>query len=164
MAGVIRWMGGPALAAVLAAASPAAALDGVNGVHVIEVGADEAGAFCADFLLSSRQAALALEQSRRITQEQYLQQFDFLPCYVRGIARLAGDLVRWELRAGGNGTIETPRGRLIPLGCPACVQWFGAGRQPFELPEPLSVPACNPPDCSSGLPGRRSGHESCASG
>jgi hypothetical protein len=126
MAGVMRWIGGPALAAMLAAPAPAAALEGALDVHVLEVGADEAGAFCADFLLSNREAARALKQSRRITQEQYLQEFDFLPCYVRGTALLAGDVVRWELRAGGNGTIAMPDGRVIPIGCPRCAQSLGA--------------------------------------
>jgi len=128
----MRWMRSLALAAALAAPSPAAALEGVRDVHVIAVGADTPDAFCADFLLSNRQAAQALQQSRRVTPEQYLQQFDFLPCYVRGTARLAGDPVRWELRAGGNGTITAADGRVIAIGCPRCAQSFGAHRSAPE--------------------------------
>jgi hypothetical protein len=122
----MRWMRSVALAAAIAAASPAAAFDRVHDVHVLEVGADEANAFCADFLLSNRQATLALKQSRRITTEQYLEQFDFLPCYVQGTARLGDAPVTWELRAGGNGTITRADGEVIYLGCESCAQTFGA--------------------------------------
>lgn len=117
---------GLALGAMLACASPAAALEGLSDVHVRKVGADEAGAFCADFLLSNRAAALSLEQSARVTQEQYLQQFDFLPCYVQGTARLDDAPVTWEMRAGGNGTITTADGEVLYLGCESCAQTFGA--------------------------------------
>jgi hypothetical protein len=64
VAGALRWMRGLALAAALAAPSPAAALD---------------------------------------------------------------DPVRWELRAGGNGTIMAADGRVIAIGCPRCAQSFGTG-------------------------------------
>ena len=90
----MRWMRGLALGAMIVSASPALSYEGLRDVHVLKVAADEPGAFCADFLLSKRQAALSLEQSSRVTQEQYLQQFEFLPCYVQGTARLGGGLVQ----------------------------------------------------------------------
>jgi hypothetical protein len=121
----MRWICAAALGATVACAGPAAALEGLREIHVTEVAADVAGAFCADFLLSNRQAAATLGQATRITQEQYLQQFEFLPCYVRGTARLGGDPVAWEIRAGGNGTITTVDGEVIYLGCAECERTFG---------------------------------------
>ena len=115
-----------ALSVMLLLGAPAAALDGLRDVHVQRVGADEPNAFCADFLLSNRQAAAALQQAARITREQYLQQFEFLPCYVRGTAELGGDPVAWEMRAGGNGTIMNADGKVIYLGCAECERTFGA--------------------------------------
>jgi hypothetical protein len=122
----MRWMRGLALGAMIVSASPALSYEGLRDVHVLKVAADEPGAFCADFLLSKRQAALSLEQSSRVTQEQYLQQFEFLPCYVQGTARLGGGLVQWEMRAGGNGTITTADGEVIYLGCEDCARTLGA--------------------------------------
>jgi hypothetical protein len=55
-----------------------------------------------------------------------LQQFEFLPYYVQGTARLGGGVVRWEMRAGGNGTITTADGEVIYLGCEVCARTFGA--------------------------------------
>lgn len=115
-----------ALGALVVSAAPAAAFEGLRDVRVLKVAADEAGAFCAGFLLSNRAAALSLRQSNRITQEQYLHQFDFLPCYVQGTAHLGSAPVQWEMRAGGNGTITEADGELIYLGCNACAQTFGA--------------------------------------
>ena len=122
----MRWMRSMALAALVVAAAPAAAFEGLRDVQVVKVADDEAGAFCAGFLLSNRAAALSLQQSNRITQEQYLQQFDFLPCYVQGTARLGSDRVQWEMRAGGNGTITKADGEVVYLGCDDCARAFGA--------------------------------------
>jgi hypothetical protein len=122
----MRWIYAAALEAIVACASPAASFEGLRDIHVIKVASDEPGAFCADFLLSKRQATVALEQAARITQEQYLQQFAFLPCYVQGTAQLGGDPVEWEIRAGGNATITTADGEVIYLGCAECERTFGA--------------------------------------
>lgn len=115
-----------ALSVMLLLGAPAAALDGLRDVHVQRVGADEPNAFCAGFLLSNGQAARALQQSVQITREQYLQRFQFLPCYVQGTAQLGADPVAWEIRAGGNGTIMTADGKVVHLGCAECERTFGA--------------------------------------
>lgn len=109
----------------MACAAPAFSFDGLRDVHVTKVASDEPGAFCADFLLSNRQAASSLKQATRVTEEQYLHQFEFLPCYVRGTAQLGGDPVAWEIRAGGNGTIKTADGEVVYLGCAECERTFG---------------------------------------
>ena len=122
----MRWMCTVALGGIVACAAPAFSFEGLRDVHVTNVAADAPAAFCADFLLSNAQAAAALKRAARITQEQYLQQFHFLPCYVRGTAQLGGDPVQWEIRAGGNGTIMTADDEVIYLGCESCARTFGA--------------------------------------
>jgi hypothetical protein len=43
-----------------------------------------------------------------------------LPCYVRGTARSASGLWRWEIRAGGTATLETPAGDPELRACTGC--------------------------------------------
>jgi hypothetical protein len=121
----MRWICIAVMGGMMACAAPAFSFDGLRDIHVIKVASDEPGAFCADFLLSNRQAAATLRQATRITAEQYLQQFAFLPCYVQGTARLGDEAVAWEIRAGGNGTITTAYGKVIYLGCAGCERTFG---------------------------------------
>jgi hypothetical protein len=120
---------GLAMVGLLATVLPtrlALALDGLRDVQVTKVASDDAASFCADFRLDRAQALSALKSSTVISRDRYLSQYDFLPCYVEGTARRHGARIRWQLRAGGNGTIETADGRMSYIGCDSCKEWFGA--------------------------------------
>ena len=114
----------PALAAVAlllagcaSAPLPGAALD---EVRIETRGTDAGGDFCADFSLTAAQARYFLARSIVVTASQQHDGWDVLPCYVRGTARSASGVWRWEIRAGGTATLETPAGDSELRACTGC--------------------------------------------
>src|SRR4051812_16839091 len=95
------------LAGCVSAPVPGAALD---EVRIESRGADAGGDACADFSLTAAQARYFLARSVVVTPGQQREGWDVLPCYVRGTARSASGLWRWEIRAGGTALLETPAG------------------------------------------------------
>jgi hypothetical protein len=114
----------PALAVVslllagCASAPPAGAA--LDGVRVETRGADAGGEFCADFKLTAAQARYFLARSVVVTAGQQHDGWEVLPCYVRGTARSASGVWRWEIRAGGTATLETPAGDSELRACTGC--------------------------------------------
>ena len=96
---------------------PGAALD---EVRIESRGADPGGEACVDFSLTPAQARYFLARSVVVTAAQQREGWDVLPCYVRGTARSASGLWRWEIRAGGTATLETPAGDAELRACTGC--------------------------------------------
>ncbi len=96
---------------------PGAALD---EVRIESRGADPGGEACTDFSLTPAQARYFLARSVVVTAAQQREGWDVLPCYVRGTARSASGLWRWEIRAGGTATLETPAGDAELRACTGC--------------------------------------------
>lgn len=63
----------------------------------------DSGAFCADFSLTSEQAQRYFDKAQRVSATEIHDHYDFLPCFVKGEARLNGQACEWEIRAGGTG-------------------------------------------------------------
>ena len=105
------------LAGCASAPLPGAALD---EVRIETRGADAGGDFCADFALTAAQARYFLARSVVVTASQQHDGWEVLPCYVRGTARSASGLWRWEIRAGGTATLETPAGDSELRACTGC--------------------------------------------
>jgi hypothetical protein len=114
----------PALAVVslllagCASAPPAGAA--LDEVRIETRGADAGGEFCADFKLTAAQARYFLARSVVVTAGQQHDGWEVLPCYVRGTARSASGVWRWEIRAGGTATLETPAGDSELRACTGC--------------------------------------------
>ena len=96
---------------------PAVALD---EVRIDSRGFESGGDFCADFTLTAAQARYFLARSVVVSARQQHDSFEVLPCYVRGTARSASGVWRWEIRAGGTATLETPAGDTELRGCSDC--------------------------------------------
>ncbi len=105
------------LAGCASAPVAGAALD---EVHIEARGMDAGGEACADFTLTAAQARYFLARSVVVTAAQQREGWDVLPCYVRGTARSASGLWRWEIRAGGTATLETPAGDSELRACTGC--------------------------------------------
>ena len=114
----------PALAVVplLLAGCASAPLTGaaLDEVRIETRGADAGGEFCADFTLTAAQARYFLARSIVVTAGQQYDGWEVLPCYVRGTARSASGVWRWEIRAGGTATLETPAGDSELRACTGC--------------------------------------------
>ena len=96
---------------------PAVALD---EVRIDSRGFESGGDFCADFTLTAAQARYFLARSVVVSARQQHDSFEVLPCYVRGTARSASGVWRWEIRAGGTATLETPAGDAELRACTGC--------------------------------------------
>lgn len=110
------------LAGCASAPLPVASLD---EVHVESRGFDPGGESCAEFALTAAQARYFLARATVVTADQQREGWDVLPCYVRGTARSASGLWRWEIRAGGTATLETPAGDSELRACTGCENVLG---------------------------------------
>jgi hypothetical protein len=106
-----------ALAGCASAPQPGAALD---EVRVDSRGADPGGGACGDFALTAAQARYFLARAVVVDTRQLRDGWDVLPCYVRGTARSSAGTWRWEIRAGGTATLETPSGATELRACGEC--------------------------------------------
>jgi hypothetical protein len=102
-------------------------------VLVTSRGQEAAGDFCEDFALTSGQASAFLKRSATITPSQVHDDYDTLPCWVRGTAHSANGLWNWEIRAGGTARIESPAGDVELRGCKTCSDLLG-GVSPRSKP------------------------------
>ena len=105
------------LAGCAGAPLPGASLD---EVRIETRGTDAGGDFCSDFTLTAAQARYFLARSNVVTASQLHDGWDVLPCYVRGTARSASGVWRWEIRAGGTATLESPAGDSELRACTGC--------------------------------------------
>ena len=70
-----------------------------------------------------------------VTAGQQRDGWDVLPCYVRGTARSASGVWRWEIRAGGTATLETPAGDTELRACTGCEAVLGRPGGKTRRPE-----------------------------
>ena len=106
------------LAGCGSAPQPGAALD---AVQVDARGQDPGGAAaCGDFTLTTQQARYFLARAVVVSAGQQRDGWDVLPCWVRGTARSAAGVWRWEIRAGGTARLETPTGATELRACNDC--------------------------------------------
>jgi hypothetical protein len=97
----------------------------LDEVRIETRGTDAGGESCADFTLTAAQARYFLARSVVVTASQQRDDWDVLPCYVRGTARSASGVWRWEIRAGGTATLETPAGDSELRACTGCEVLLG---------------------------------------
>ena len=83
-------------------------------------GQDKEGEFCQDFNLTPEQVATFFSLASERTQRQIHDDFDYLPCWVRGKGESARGSFEWEVRAGGTASMSWPDGRFQTLGCDKC--------------------------------------------
>ena len=92
----------------------------LDEVRIDSRGTEAGGDSCADFALTAAQARYFLARSVVVSARQQHDDWDVLPCYVRGTARSASGVWHWEIRAGGTATLETPAGDTELRGCSDC--------------------------------------------
>ena len=97
--------------------------DRTNTVLVMTV--DTAGVdgtksdICAGFTLTDSQAQSYFYRSIEISAKEMHDQYDYLPCYVRGKCEIYGKACEWEIRAGGTASVDTSSDHYL-FGCKNC--------------------------------------------
>lgn len=89
-------------------------------IQVLSHGYDEGGEFCQDFRLISKQVEWFFSRTKTSDVQLLHDQFDILPCWVRGIAQSSQGASQWEIRAGGTARIVSENGSVTLLGCDKC--------------------------------------------
>ena len=105
---------------LLSACSHTAAPPTLEDPVVTRIGFDQGGAFCHDFKLTNEQVSLFFKKALPMTAAKIHDQFNILPCYVRGHGHFQDTNAVWEIRAGGTGQISTGNGLTVLYGCPDC--------------------------------------------
>ena len=114
---------------LLAMIACASAAPGFSNVHITAVGSDSPNKFCFDFSLSDDQALEFLGKSREVTIEEYHNDYDYLPCYVKGVATREHSKCDFEIRAGGTVELSCKNGTAHLMVCDTCDHLLGGGGQ-----------------------------------
>ena len=101
--------------------SPGASL---QDVKVIGSGADSGGEFCSDFRLDADGAREFFERAVAVNATTIHDQFNTLPCYVRGTGTWQGTQATWTIRAGGTAQIDTATTNVL-IACSDCDDLLG---------------------------------------
>jgi hypothetical protein len=88
--------------------------------QVLSRGQDKGGEFCRDFDLTPVQVERFFSLATVRTAQQLHDNFDHLPCWVRGKGISRRGTFEWEIRAGGTARISLADGSVELLGCDKC--------------------------------------------
>ena len=95
-------------------------------VEITELGAntsDKAWKLCKNFSLSRSQVISFFEHAEVMPFEKIHNEFEWLPCYVRGTLTEEGMSFIWEISAGGTAVVEF-NDQTSYLGCKSCAEGF----------------------------------------
>lgn len=95
-----------------------------NHISVLKFGTDDPQAFCKGFNLSAEQVAIFFGRADRVGWDEIHNNFDWLPCYVKGTLFDNGTIYKWEIRAIGIGSVITPDDEVVWFGCQNCNNIF----------------------------------------
>ena len=98
----------------------------LTNIQITEIGSEEKDAFCAAFKLNEQQVAVYFSEADEITSRDIHDEYDWLPCFVRGTLQSDGSVYSWEIRAGGTAELtSTKTGEVTWYGCKKCNGLFG---------------------------------------
>jgi hypothetical protein len=89
-------------------------------IQVLSHGYDSGGEFCADFILTSTEVEWFFSRAKILDARLLHDQFDLVPCWVRGTAQSVQGTWQWEIRAGGTARKVFKNGTVELLGCDKC--------------------------------------------
>jgi hypothetical protein len=100
----------------------------LSDIRVKEAGADGENEFCRSFELSDAQVKSYFERAEEISFKQQHDEFDYLPCYVKGTLQRQGEQCEFVIRAGATAEVVCKNNLQIFYGCMTCDDIFQPGR------------------------------------
>lgn len=76
----------------------------ISNIHVLNIASDSADAFCTDFSLTNSEAYNFIVKSREVDVDEFHNNYEYLPCYVKGTLNRGNTICDFTIRAGG--TVE----------------------------------------------------------
>jgi hypothetical protein len=93
----------------------------LKNIQITETGSEEKDAFCEAFKLNEHQVAVYFSEADEITSKVIHDEYDWLPCFVRGTLTSDDSVYRWEIRAGGTAELTSIKtGEVTWYGCKKC--------------------------------------------
>ena len=114
---------------LLTMAGCASAIPEFSNAHVSAIGSDSPNEFCSDFSLTDEQALEFLGRSREVTIDVFHNDYDYLPCYVKGVVTWRHDKCEFEIRAGGTVELSCKNGKGHLMVCDTCDHLLGGEGQ-----------------------------------
>lgn len=89
-------------------------------IQIVERGFQSGGEFCKDFTMQEKEIEQFFIKANVKTPREIHDEFEYLPCYIRGTSTHQQQTVSWEIRAGGTARVIYPDDSQIEFGCTDC--------------------------------------------
>lgn len=76
----------------------------ISDINILDTGSDSVGSFCSDFSLTNSKAYELIGKSRKVEVNEFHNNYEYLPCYVKGTLNKGNSSCNFTIRAGG--TVE----------------------------------------------------------
>jgi hypothetical protein len=76
----------------------------ISDIKISDISSDSVGSFCSDFSLTNSQVLELIEKSREVEINEFHNNYEYLPCYVKGTLNKGNSKCKFTIRAGG--TVE----------------------------------------------------------
>ncbi|WP_019602770.1 hypothetical protein [Teredinibacter turnerae] len=106
--------------------SSQATANAIFHVQITATGSDQGGEFCNNFSLSNAQVETFFKKSRELTYQQLHNEFDYLPCFVKGTLQRNQQQCDFTLRAGATAELACNDNTQYFYGCTTCDNLFVA--------------------------------------
>lgn len=107
-----------------AARTPSKPAAEFSSIHIQQVGTDQNGEFCKDFTLTNEQVGQYFRQAQRVTFKQLHDQYDYLPCFVKGTLQRQDHACEFSIRAGATAELTCSNDQQFFYACTTCNNLF----------------------------------------
>lgn len=95
-----------------------------SNIYIQHVGMDQGGEFCKDFTLTTDQVGQYFKQAREVTFKQLHDEYDYLPCFVKGTLLRQALACEFEIRAGATAELNCNNDKPYFYVCTTCNTLF----------------------------------------
>ena len=98
----------------------------ISDVKVVAIVSDDEVEFCRGFTLTRAQVESYFERAEEISFRELHDEFDYLPCAVKGAVRRESELCEFLIRAGATAEVSCQSNQHFFYGCRSCDDLFRA--------------------------------------
>lgn len=96
----------------------------ISNIRITETGSDQGGEFCNNFSLAEAQIEIFFKKAREMTYQQLHDEYDYLPCLVKGTLQRNQQECDFTLRAGATAELTCSDNTQYFYGCTTCDNLF----------------------------------------
>mgnify|MGYP001356936187 CR=1 FL=1 len=98
----------------------------ISDVKVIAIASGDEAEFCRGFTLTRAQVESYFERAEEVSFSDLHDEFDYLPCAVKGAMRRADSQCEFVIRAGATAEVSCESNQQFFYGCRSCDDLFQA--------------------------------------